>query len=313
MNTATKIKKVYSLMTKYSESYQEEKKAILNNPKIIEYLFNQPIIKRNDLALAIESLSDEFSPVRIDALHVAEIECKFIEIMQTTTYYIYISSVYKKLTNDKRLQMTIRQTSVMTKLSEVLDKFKVSHVYDWSFKLEEERLTAMNVCPYNFDFDLKVDIYGCIFKRSETCKMYQFAIIYDSKFKKLTTNDYQIQYYLHQMGIHLLRLNRRSKPTAEIKYFLKLVLKTGKYIIRHGLAIKSKINVTEDFHRNYEFNRKIYLKNYSKHKNDDLSVSDERERMEEEEPEGVLVNQDFMKSLLEKKYIFTKTNRPLKS
>lgn len=333
MSISTDIKKLIILLHRLYDTYLADKRILLNNQKILEYLFYKPVIRRNNLVCAVKMLDTDFNPVRLKKIHKTQIESFFLSILDSQEKYQSIYLKYKEITNnyviktgskinfDKQLPIIFNYSPVIEKIADTLDDLGLTFVFDWSFKYQEEYLNAREIKPYNFDTDFKVDFYGCLFRKrhdpdSLTCKMYQYAIIYDSKSKKFTVNDFLIQYYLQQMDIHLLRLNRKSKPKIELQNFFKLIGKTGKYVRMHGLKLKPewKFNVEaklNNFYDSYDSNHTLFMKHYDKRKNDDLSISedirDPCNYLDYEPCVGsYLINQDLIKSLTENKYFFTK-------
>ena len=297
------------------EKYLDCKKKLLNNPKMLEYLFYRPIHKIDNLADIDKKTSDDyFNPTIVseDQKKIIQellfhMRCKMLEYI--SNYEIYKTEISKKSLKDAPI--TVNFTSSIDKIGCILHDLEIDFVYNWTFKQREEYLNPYDVKPYNFETDTPVDYYGCYFSQNKkTYNMYQFAIIYDSKSKRLTINDYLEQYYLKKMNVHLLRLVNGSDFNAEIKYFFKKILNGKHYVIRNALGIDFKKDISnklEKFYQDYDYNKVIYLKYYRKHE-EDICDSDENPVKVSKKPadESYSVTDNDIKKLIGKKYFFTK-------
>jgi hypothetical protein len=309
------IKKSFKELCEYYDSYQDYRYKILNHPKILEYLFRNPLIKRDNLVEVIEVTNDEFNPVKISDTQLVEIDTLFspayIKIMKyQNKYNQYLLETNRNINLIKQLPMIPLTSPNIMIISKILFKMKIDHVINWSFKIEDEHVSALKVKPYIFDQEFNLDFFGIIFIETENDmihKMILFAIEYDQSSKKIRIEDHLKQYYLRQMNVHLLRLNNKLNLVSEIKKFISRIKKTKSYVIKNGLKLPLNLNVSDElsqFYENYEYNHKLFLKYYDKNKNDDLELESDTED-DEGKPgdEASVVSKEFVKSLVRKKVI----------
>jgi len=201
------------------------------------------------------------------------------------------------------------------KISKKLDEINIRHVINWTFKHDEEYVSANKIKPYSFDVDLRINFLGLIFvgKKKLIKKMVLFAIEYDESGKEFRISDYLKQYYLRQMNVHLLRLNNKMNLRKEINRFIKEILDSSTYVVMNGLIktikndVSNKLNI---FYENYEYNHNLYYKYYDKKKMEGVEDLKEDNRIEKygEKPcdEASVVPAGFLESLMDGKYIFSK-------
>jgi len=312
--------KLLNAISKYiqilNRSYQElvqNKKELMNNPKMMEYLFYHSINKKSNLKEAMEFVGDDtVKKVKLVGADQSQIEGMFLVLYHNTVeyqidferYLLLLAKYYKltgnKLDLSKRLSFVPKRSTGINVIAKFLDSLSVDYIPQWSFTLVEQHLSSNKKMPYSFETDLQVDFYGYILDKKN--KMIQYAIIYDES----TANDYLAEYYLRQINIHLLRLNKKSDIGREIGKFFRIVAKTDKYLVRNGFNIDSlKDDVENDlaiFYKDYYYNHIIYLK-YKKSDDELADLSDDDLVNYSEDPcdEGYVTNIDLSK----RKYFFS--------
>lgn len=327
-STSTIIKKLIIIMSKIYDAYEDDKKVILNHPKMLEYLFGGPIIKRDNLIDAIKVTPDICVPIILSKNQAQEIELWFISALNSMEQYgkLFVNyyKIIKKYTAEKGSKINFNKqipstgliiSSNINKIMDILYKLNICYVIDWSFKNEDEYVNAALAKPYYFGMRIKIDFLGCIFIKTQeylTNKMVLFAIIYDYNSKQFDKDDHLKQYYLRQMNIHLLRLNSKLDLVSEIKKFIRKIKKSKTYVLSNGLATPIGLDVGDElklFYQNYDYNHTIYMKYYDKKKYDNIDIPDEPIDMDmySDKPcdESVEINQDLFKKIIGSKYIFT--------
>lgn len=324
MTLLVAIKQLYKTMCSIYEKSREEQHAMLNHPRILEYLFHRPLIKNNN--------NTESYPILLTSVESQEIQSLFITLMDYNEGYYKMYRQYSKLKNDpkvnsqsinnldKNLPLCDLSLSLnMQLITAILDKLNIDHVINWSFNYSEDHVNSTKIKPYSFDIDgdIRVDFFGCMFIKTKsilTKKMIMFAIEYDHMQKKITDRDHLKQYFLRKMNIHLLRLNNNCNMKAVIKKFLQKIRQCDNYIIINGLAqrtinldsvcIDSKSTakqIIDSFYSNYEYNHCIYLKYHDKYKkldldNDDIEINTDQIIDEDDAPGAVMpVSDAFFK------------------
>jgi hypothetical protein len=95
MNTASNIKKIIIVLHKLYNSFLEDKREFLNDPKILEYLFNRAPFKTDDYTRAIKMSDPDFDPVRLNRIQKSEIESKYMTMLKSLEQY---QLIYRKRT-----------------------------------------------------------------------------------------------------------------------------------------------------------------------------------------------------------------------
>lgn len=213
-----------------------EKKLLLNNPRIIEYLFNKSI---KNPPPAIISYSDKPRKVRLEIN-----DQEFYE----TQINILAEHCQVQSANPYKIQ-----------IKTILDKIKINLVYlsEWDFVSNNKNNVIKNTKPVIYEQDWTYDFFGIIEYRS---KLSLFVILFDEE-NISRRIEVRKQYILYQMNIHLLRLNSRSDIKTEINNFIKKIIYKDSYVIIHGIRGELKINdQIMIFVDNYIINHHIYLK-----------------------------------------------------
>lgn len=320
-NKSTIIKKLIMTMSKIYDAYEDDRKIILNHPKILEYLFAKPITKRDNLIDAIKTTDNIFSSIILSKNHANEIQLLFISALKSIEQYRKLYIEYHKLTKtgseiifNKYIPFRIHSSTIFYRIMDILDELNICYIINWSFKRIDKYVNAALIKPYCFNLDIKIDFLGCVFVKTKdflTQKMILFAIIYDNA-KRFNKFDYLKEYYLRRMNIHLLRINSEMDLMLEIKKIIHKIKKNETYVLLNGLTIPHEIDVSSElklFYQNYDYGHDIYMKYYDKKKYENIDVPDEPIDMNiySDTPcdNSVKINQDLYKKLVGSKYFFT--------
>lgn len=316
MNTkkiTSEISKLGIELSKIYDKYSQEKYKYINHKRIIEYLFNKPL----------EKISTNYeSTVRLVRLELSDptfISCKF-DIMHTLLsnysekhknyvrlckkYYgeaksmniNYLPTVYELSHQEKNIMKILDLIE-----SKVPNKFK--YIYKWNFMVEGEDNNIVKLPTVNYQQPFVYDFYGVTMWHNQ---LVQFVILFDNDNSQ---TDIEKQYILHQMNIHLLRLNRKSNFKKDIISFIKRIRNSTEYIIQGALKPSTKVIDFPLFDDDYEYNHKIYLKippkKYPKYDSDDDDffeyqfIKDQNEEIDAEP--SLVVTSDFFQKILEEK------------
>ena len=274
-------------LNKLQETYISEREKLLNHKKMIEYLFNKPLIK---IICAKDLLIDYKSSIKIVRLELkdkASITGSLFIMAEILKRYSGVYCSYEKLINQNKNNNGIFQFKslpVVSKLSlnelkimQILDKLmensikiKLFYVYEWTFLQEGNHLSVMKRATINYEQAFIYDFYCVIINHGQ---LVQFVIEYDNdthfdsyskNFKKIHTRDIIKQIMLFQMNINLLRLNKNSDMKKEITAFIKKIKNTTKYIIWNKIIpVVKYLDQKHDsviFCKDYEYNHIIFLK-----------------------------------------------------
>lgn len=141
----------------------------------------------------------------------------------------------------------------------ILDKFTCNNniMYIYSFRFP----FCINVFP------LEIDFFGVIRHKHH---IFYWAIEYDGdqhyneensffKYENIHRNDVLRQYYLSQMGIHLLRITTKTgNIKKEIATFFETISTTDKYVICNQIVPNKKYFTCKQDHRGLSFFNKYY-------------------------------------------------------
>lgn len=268
-------------LNKHYQCYLEEKKLLLNHPKIIEYLFNKPSINILSISDLVCNYDSYIRIVRLEYADTKIINSNFIILLETLRLYSIKYGIYKK-NKSKHLKLNylpnIFNNSYQQTIMKNLDKLEyqniISYVYKWSFKQKGEHTSLIKSATINIHHSHIYDFYGIIINYSQ---MNQFVILYDDdthfdnkldSFTKIHVNDIYVQFVLFQMNIHLLRLTKNSNIKKEIFNFVKIIKNTTNYITinpikpEHKIFKKSiEIFELQEFSHDYNYNHIIFNKN----------------------------------------------------
>lgn len=145
------------------------------------------------------------------------------------------------------------ELKVMNILAELRKSYKMWFFYKhkWSF--------CRNKCVLEYDF------YGILIHEND---MIHFVIEYDGDYhfktneesKKLHICDIIKQYYLRRMGIHLLRLNKKSNIELSIDVFFEKLIRDLLYVSIGALTLRPKMFNDNSVHMGLKYFAKIYTK-----------------------------------------------------
>jgi hypothetical protein len=257
-----------------NKEIKNSKKKLLNHPKIMEYLFNKPIIKTTNLKMALDFVKGYYiKDVRVDKIMISEIECLFLEICHYMNQYYYIYRKYREHIskyirhNNSKIyldrQLPLVPNIYPKQIVKTLQRLKINYITQWTFKNEEEHTNAREIEPYYFEINLEVDFYCCLFFKK---RMILFAI---NCLPANTTISYLKWYYLCQMNIHLLVVlpNEYNSSPNTIREFIEKISESDLPIIMGTNPITNvscdiRLNI---FYDNYMRNHIIYVKHYDNH------------------------------------------------
>lgn len=304
------------LNTTYSD-FEKERTALLNNPYILQYLFEHPVHDRDDFVSASAALDLNCMPTYPPCIEASRIDDSFITLMDHRQNYAkdysraraYISSLPPNKRPRLRTPYHPRSNPLLERMEDQLDDEAISFTTDFSFRLIEAYTNGAAPKPYNFDYDLNVDLLGCINNRQDGtlyCNMYLFAIIDDTARQQTTLKDYIDQYCLRRMRIHLFRLNHRSTPD-DLHRFINRIKEKNRYRSHNHLVLKHPDHAPQpliiQFHTNYKYNHTTFNKHY-KPKVDDFDST--RQFGMDPEPDAdtdCQVPRSFLHDLIARRYI----------
>lgn len=287
------------------EKISEEKKTLLNHPCIMKYLFDQPIITRDNIIEAHNSIIHDSLPiVKLTSIARTSIEMSFLTLYQLSIdYYKKYTELSTKLSQkyDIKLEKYIvtpkpRINTATRKIMKVLNESNIDYIPNFSFKLLDQHTNICQKKPYIFKSELDINILGYI--RADINKISQrlvlFAIIFDTA---TTTSDIMRQYIKHfilrKMNIHLLRLNDESNIKKEVTAFIKMVHISQKYLgintVKYNLlgkkymtadTLKSSVMLKSlhKFYDDYIYNHNLYLNYHYDYDNEPEILIDNGEK-----------------------------------
>ena len=155
-----------------------------------------------------------------------------------------------------------KNEKILKPIKNILDELHIDYTSNWSFNLTDKYVNANKNVPYNFDFDICVDIYGYVFicRCDLNYEMKQFAIIIDNKYDTIT------DYYFSQLNINVLNINNSKTVNIDkqISLFIKKLYKTDTRIypktqIETIITNDVKLQLN-NFYKEYTKNHNSYLK-----------------------------------------------------
>ncbi len=301
--SASIISKNSMRLSKLYENYLAEKHDYLNHKRVVEYLFNKPLVKIstvNDLLLVVDDSSVNL--VRLERNDSMQLDSHLLPMNKYLTDYSDTYDSYKKYIKFYEQQhnkpfnklLKINYLPLMSDLNlyeksivEILGRInkvmedKFNYTYKWNFMVEGEHTSLMKLPTVNYQQSFVYDFYGITMWHSQ---LVHFVILFDDdshfdssfdNFEKIHGDDILKQHILFQMNVHLLRLNARSDLKVEILSFVKQIRSSTKYISKGKikpiarLFQSSKLNKKfikelSLFKQDYEHNHKIYLKTPAK-------------------------------------------------
>lgn len=277
---SSKIKELIKLLQTKSDSYLDIKIELMNNPRMIEYLYNKHTISiRNAADLALDCNSDSIRTVRMDIyeinLHIIPSMFMMLELLklydEIYKEYTYYASKYRLKEFFKPvLPLYSNMTSLEKSIQKVLNKYEkrnfLSYVYKWSFDIPAKELvhTSQKI-PINYSHNQIYDFYGMIYSHRQ---LVQFVIMCEEDDESQHLDNLILQYILFQLNINLLRITSKHHLKSQIKNFLKQLNNTTEYVlinpIKPDYQILKKISKLPSqlitFISEYRTNHATYLK-----------------------------------------------------
>lgn len=319
------ISKHVLIMNKTYDELMETKRDLLNHPITMEYLFNKPIHNDDDLESAIGSCKDYYiKKIKLDKSDMSEIEGLMMAVYKKTEEYIIDYEAYKnymkeyqRLTNkkinlDKQIIYHPRMVPELLKIDKILQNITEDYTREWTFEYEEEYVNANRAIPYNFNTKLKVDFYGYV--KDKKNRLIQYAITYNDS-EKITMSDYLRQYYLCQLGIHHLRLRKKSDIKKEIKKFMRVIKESDEHVAMNSLDIRKIKEIKSEpkvlaainiFIEDYNYNRRIYMKYYYGKREEESMDSDDKIHNYKEDGDDEQYGAEDVDDIINSKYMFTR-------
>ena len=253
------ISKYLLELSKIYDAYYNEKKLLMSNPKIMEYLYNKPMRRCDHLDDLLIEYDCTVKKVLINDTDKLSITSKFIIMTEYLNRYRIIYSKYnhclvkyselkiknpmiKSLNDEDWIKeifsdMSDKEKEILSILYDIEEIYGLNYFYHWSFSIEPKTKNSLN-----YDF-------YCSFVHDH--KLIQFVIEYDKNYhfmlhtnnfksnasreftvlKNIHVQDIMKQHHLYQMNVHLLRLHRNSNIKNRIIKFINKITKTKKYII----------------------------------------------------------------------------------
>ncbi|MEM0353957.1 MAG: hypothetical protein QXW79_00110 [Thermoplasmata archaeon] len=298
----SRFEKLPLLLYNIYKNYENEKKTLLNHPKMIQYLFNRPIKKViNAKDLAIQT-NYPIRKIHIEKEEEMEIFCIFNVLNEELYRYNLLYNKYVNKTNQKSKIKVLTYLPILTHLSsndrkiiqtleELSKKYSLSYTYHWTFGKQ----------------NLMHDFYIILVHNN---RLIQFVI--DHRIG-CEVDDIVRQYILFQLNVHLLRLVDRKQIKKNIIKFVDKLTKTHHYLVLHEKKINQKniSNILQNkcfisFCKDYQRNHIIYLK--MKRSDDNFSDEDSDTSIINQ-PVDIfsVVSQETFKKLTGKRIIFHKS------
>ena len=299
-------------LSNYYDHYIDQKKTLLNHPKIVEYLFNNSSINiccPNDLVFDHDP---DIRLVRLDDTDSEYIKLLFFNLIESLTSY---SSEYDNKRIPSRVKINYlpnlfdldsHHRAVM-KILDKLESQQISYVYQWSFTQEGKHLSTSRAATVNFTNETIFDFFGVSIYHS---KMDLFVIQLNSGNH---VDNIFMEFMLAQMNVHFLRLKSKSNINNEIINFFKKIRKTTERINIHPSKPITKIMTKEmpnisQFSIDYNYNHKIYLRNPLK-ENENFRLRDNNfidslskaENCYPKDGESTVVDNNFVENIVKEK------------
>ena len=312
-------------LTDRYDAYVETKKELLNNRKIIEYMYNKPIIKTKTLASLIIDDDSSVKTVLLDEQDFNYIRGHFDTLSLllqafTEQHDKYIKHYHLK-NNFKYLPKYSALKPKLKEIMQILGKYeqanKLFYIYKWSFLQEGSHNSIMKLPTVNYTHDFIYDFFGTFYNKH---RLILFVIQYDDDihfnqsgktFSKIHINDIMIQYILRQLNIHLIRLSKKSNFSNQIVSFFKRIIKTTDYVVQNPINPIANFFPPIDSQRllnfsvDYKYNHIIYLKRLSKKQEPEDNYQGQIDKdfyLDHDPDEGVVMdNKDVQDILAEKR------------
>lgn len=330
-------RKYHKIFKDLNDSYEKDRCDFLNDRRIIQYLFEQPLEPidnfqtNNDNIKILSTLNDhlnsECNPIYLSTFESSTIEAQIIALTDSREKYTYVYSKYLQEYPRSRARLPyiprlLNKHSLLQKIQNLLDDQGISYVRDFDFGFRGEQTTTD--IPYSFNYQLKVDILGCVTDRTRgelTCTIHLFAIIdtlSKSNVKEVFERDFIDQFCLRKMRIHLIRLDRRTDLNNFIRFIKKIKRRKTQYHGKNLLVARSRdskwLAMLEQFYESYNYNHILFCNKFKadlmkETESYDISLIETELDPEPDEDTDCIVSNDFLNRLTSKKYILTGTRK----
>lgn len=252
---------VIQLLHYLYQSYDQHRTQLLNHPNILHHFFGRPINQSTQLSIAMNKANTELVTTNVTVNVKIDLEYHYLMMVSLQNKYISVYQKYQEILNSNRILVpfhpsTSTRIDTIKKILQDLDTISILH---WTFTHQEDWVDANKKPPYRFNNILKVHFYGAIFLQKQDrldAKLVQFAIIIKDQLSTSTL------YYLQQMRIHLLWINKRSNIESTVIKFIDKIKKSKRYIFWSNGTIKlnQKYSHLDIFFSDYIYNQKNMLK-----------------------------------------------------
>jgi hypothetical protein len=242
---------------------------LFDHPKMIEYMYNKPIREYTCLINTVIKYDTIIRRVSLSDMQLSKIDSIFGFIEESENTYINMYETYKQFRNaDIRL---FKEPYKMTKCDKTV--LKIFRDLDDELELKNDNTSR----PFQYISNISIGdyVYNFFGLYADEHRMRLFVITFDDathfnrksdEFSIIHTNDIMMQFQLHCMDIHLLRLNKNSDIREETMTFLNSIIKTNTYIVMNCIKPIKKLFDTSDnsqvinFCKTYSGHHMIYLR-----------------------------------------------------
>lgn len=267
---------VIALSSIYSK-YLDLKFELLNNKKIIEYMYNKPISKV-ETEINSNNYDDDIKIIILSDDEKIIINNTMINILELHTEYTnkYYESK-KNRTSELKIDLTKNEILIAEFLEKIATKYHNDFVYtfNWNFNIDGDDSNLLKKATVNFQDNHNYSFFGITTFKNH---LIMFVIIYINN-----SNDHNIvirQYMMYNMNINILILSEKSNIEEEIRHFIKKIKHTTDYTIYNQVVNKKIINkhneVIINYIDDYKYNYIINTKNEKSKKNiDNINYTDD--------------------------------------
>lgn len=307
-----KLAQIGMVMTKCYETFVDEKRQLLNHPRMVEYFFNKPTPKSPSDPKGLTKLLSDYDMttkiVRMQPTDTINIMSHFFVMSELLQRYDHVHKIHQKNNSKIKIDylplhssLSENELMILHILDKYADRYKMGYIYKWNFMVEGEHNNASKIPTVNISEKFVYDFYGCIVHHGQ---LVQFVVQH---------NDLPIwaQFALFQMNIHLLVQTKPDKK--EIGEFLHQIRNTSQYIIHHPtkkMGDSTKISKwLGKFITEYNYNHIICLrqpqpKDAMYDSDDDEYFAQKTEKdveIEEDQSECFVITDDIVNKIIQKK------------
>lgn len=281
-----KLKELKLFLNDRYDYYADQKEILINNPKMIEYMFNKPSTRLNTEKDLIIEYDHPIRNVALD-VHQMNVQLRGTFFILNQLANIYSKQLVKFRVIAKKLKTTISYPKILftdrnmnksqKEINNILNKYEnlniLSYVYGWSLNQKGSHTMRLKRPTINYTDTQRYDFFGATYYHN---RLVLFCIQYDDEshfdpdndfFEETHKNDVILQYILFQLNINLLRLSDGLDFRKEIKFFLKKIQQSSNYVVINKIeAVQDLFNVSnldtrlKQFTEDYASNHNIYLK-----------------------------------------------------